>query len=305
MANSTNHERPILCYGEVLWDSLPHGLFPGGAPINVAYHLKQLGWRSIPVTAVGADFLGHELVRRLERWGLETAYVAVLSNKATGAVQVQLGPHGIPTYTILEDVAWDWLEMKPALLELAPRCAAIIYGTLAQRCEHNRQQLARLRKHAKGSRFIYDVNLRPPFDSPDLVWELARETDLIKLNHEELIRLLDERYDSAQLEEAARAFATRTGCPSVCVTAGPRGAGWLTGGAWHWEESRPVTVKDTIGAGDSFLAALVDGWLENALAAAEVLSRACRLAEYVASCDGATPAYRVTSEGRVMSAGAA
>ena len=57
---------PVLCFGEILWDSLPEGLFPGGAPFNVAYHLRRLGARAVPVTAVGRDTLGDESPRNAD-----------------------------------------------------------------------------------------------------------------------------------------------------------------------------------------------------------------------------------------------
>ncbi|HEY5812530.1 MAG TPA: PfkB family carbohydrate kinase, partial [Terrimicrobiaceae bacterium] len=83
---------PVLCFGEVLWDCLPRGLFPGGAPINVAYHLQKLGMTAFPVTAVGKDFLGQELIRRLEQWGLDTRFVNILPEKQTGVVRAHIQP---------------------------------------------------------------------------------------------------------------------------------------------------------------------------------------------------------------------
>ncbi|MBA4149252.1 MAG: carbohydrate kinase [Verrucomicrobia bacterium] len=290
----------ILCFGEVLWDSLPQGLFPGGAPINVAYHLKQLGDRAIPITAVGNDFLGQELVQRLRRWGLETDYISILPHKLTGAVQVQVDAKGSATYTIIEDVAWDWIELSSELEEVASQSRALVYGTLAQRSKHNRQQLTWLMERALKALKVYDVNLRPPFDSPELVWQLAKKADVIKLNDDELQKLLGKTLGRDALESGAQELAAITGCSRVCITAGAKGAGLLLDGNWFWAESEPITVADTIGAGDAFLAALVHGLLAGTVSPHDVLERASRLAEFVASNAGATPHYSISAEGQIQ-----
>ena len=58
----------VLSFGEALWDVLPRGIFLGGAPLNVAYHLSQHGIRALPVSAIGRDFLGDEIRRRAAGW---------------------------------------------------------------------------------------------------------------------------------------------------------------------------------------------------------------------------------------------
>ena len=295
----TQADATVICFGEILWDSLPRGLFPGGAPVNVAYHLKQLGARAVPVTAVGRDVLGDELLRRLQGWGLETEFVAVLPDKPTGLARVTVNDSGSPSFEIVENAAWDWIELTSATLELVKRSRALVFGSLAQRSAHNRRQLAVLRQHATRALKVFDVNLRAPFDPLDRVWELARGTDLIKLNDDELGRLLDRKLAGDRLEEAAREIAKRTGCTQVCVTAGAKGAGWICKGEWFWAAAKPVDVSDTVGAGDAFLAALLQGLLSGRLSPRQNLERACRLAEFVVSKPGATPSYSISLDGSI------
>ena len=128
----------------MLWDSLPQGLFPGGAPMNVAYHLRQLGLRAAPVSAVGHDTLGSELMRRVGSWGLETDLIRVREDKPTGLVRVTI-KEGSPSYEIVEDVAWDWIEIPTEHRERLRDVSALVFGSLAQRSEHNREQLQSLR----------------------------------------------------------------------------------------------------------------------------------------------------------------
>ena len=288
--------RPILCFGEILWDSLPRGLFPGGAPVNVAYHLKQLGTHPIPITAVGHDQLGQELLRRLKTWEVDISGVLIRPTKPTGLARVTL-VDGSPRFEIVEDAAWDWIEPQPAAMARAPESAAVVFGSLAQRSEYNRQSLTDLLAHCPSALKVFDVNLRAPYDSVERVWSLARNADLIKLNDHELSLLLNKTFPATELADAARQFAKRLGATRVCITAGANGAGLLLDGDWLWESARPVPVCDTVGAGDAFLAALLFGLLQQSNPPAEILRRACRLAEFVTTQDGATPAYELDGDG--------
>lgn len=295
---SEGQSKPVICFGEILWDSLPRGLFPGGAPMNVACHLKQLGAHPIPVTAVGRDQLGEELLRRLKAWGVDDSGVSVNPTKPTGLARVAVVA-GSPRFEIVEDVAWDWIEVPAELLERIHDSAAVVFGSLAQRCEPNRQQLCTLLDHCPTALRVFDVNLRPPYDSAERIWALAQRADLIKLNDHELGSLLHEPVTPADLAGTVRRFAQRAGVAKVCLTAGATGAGLLLDGEWFWEPAKPVPVRDSVGAGDSFLAALLFGLLQGNQPAAEILRRACRLAEFVVTQDGATPAYSVDASGNV------
>ena len=136
---------------------------------------------------------------------------------------------------------------------------------------------------------VFDVNFRPPFDDETRTWELARRSCLVKLNHDEAAQLVEG--DSEAYEKNARAIAERSTAERVCITAGAAGAGLLADGEWYWEASQPVDVADTVGAGDSFLAALVSGLLTEKDSVSVTLARACRLAEFIASQRGAQPDY--------------
>ncbi len=288
--------RSVICFGEVLWDSLPRGIFPGGAPVNVAYHLNQFGLTAYPVTAVGNDFLGEEFIRRFKYWNMSPTFVGQV-DKPTGAVVVDLDEDGIPTYKFLENVAWDEIPLPFELTKVCETAAAIVFGTLAQRSEFNREQLVKLRDWLPNARHVFDVNLRAPYDSKEVVWDLAKNCDLIKLNNEELVTMLDLVITTDALKTGAKLFAERTGCPRICVTAGSKGAGLWWGDQWFWEPAEKVEVKDTVGAGDSFLASLMDGWIVKGLTPDANLKRASRVAEFIATCDGAMPGYKLGADG--------
>lgn len=279
---------PVLCFGEVLWDCLPQGLFMGGAPVNVAYHLQQLGAKVLPISAVGDDFLGREIIRRLKRVGLDTRFVPDIADVQTGVVLVELTADGQPSYEIVQDVAWDMIPESADLMQAAADASAIVFGSLAQRSQANKKLLLEMLDTTNGLR-AFDVNLRRPFDDLDLVAELAAKADLIKLNNDEAYELAGLPGD-AEIEKVAREVGAKYACDRVCVTAGGDGAGMRVGADWYWGDGETVDVVDTIGAGDSFMAALVDGLLRGGGPQA-IIRRATRLAGFVAASRGAMPDY--------------
>jgi fructokinase len=289
-----NKPRPLaLCFGEILWDFLPDGLFLGGASLNAAYHMHHHGVDARVISAVGRDVLGEELLRRCTNWGLATDGIARLDHAPTGHVRVAIGDNGDARFDIVTDVAWDKISATEAILRAAARADAFVFGSLAQRSIENRialeRLLAALPKHALR---VFDANLRPPYDDLELVHLLARKATVFKLNATEAARLAANETEKPGREEAhTRRLAEMSGCGIVAITAGARGAGLVRDGRWVWEPGQPVKVADTVGAGDAFVASLVANLLQGEMQDGEILSRACRLGEWVASQRGGTPAY--------------
>lgn len=285
----------IICFGEMLWDCLPAGLFAGGAPFNVGYHLHQHGAKVHLVSASGRDFLGDELDRRLRTQGISTDLITRHHGLPTGTVIATVGHTGDAQYEITQSVAWDQIFVTQDTLHAAVEANAFVFGSLAQRSQFNRTMLDRLLSVLPDNALkVFDVNLRAPFDDLPLVRELASRATLLKLNADEAARLANRDNGLPAREEAdARTLAAQTRCQLICITAGERGAGLLRNGTWTWESSRPVEVIDTVGAGDSFLAALLSGLLSRpTIGDDELLAHACRLGEWVTTQRGATPAYK-------------
>lgn len=298
MATSAKRLSPtIVCFGEALWDILPRGIFLGGAPLNVAYHLSRLGVRALPVSAVGRDFLGDEALRRIAAWGIRTEFVTRVRRKPTSVVRANLDAAGVARFEIAQKVAWDRIKIPRQLRRMdAPQ--AIVYGSLALRGSGNRIAAMDLLTKWPDTLRVLDLNLRVPFDRGAGVRFALSYAQLLKLNDDELARMTAKPVTSeSQLEIAARKFAKSHDVARVCVTAGARGAGLLWGDEWFWEPARPVVVRDTVGAGDAFLAAFLAAHLERKETPRDALRAACRLGEFVAARDGATPPYRCNSRG--------
>src|SRR5207244_4114072 len=115
----------ILGVGEVLWDLLPGGPRLGGAPANFAFHCRQLGHSGAIVSRIGSDDLGIRLRGELTALGLPHEHVQSDSIKPTGTVIVDLDARGLPSYTIVDDVAYDYLDWNN---EIAG-ARAICFGT--------------------------------------------------------------------------------------------------------------------------------------------------------------------------------
>jgi fructokinase len=287
--NSSDMTTPLLvAIGEVVWDILPDRRVLGGAPVNVAYQLLGQGVAAGVITRVGADDLGDETLARLSHLGLPTGGVQ-RGPEPTGTVRVTFPRPQEPHFEIITPAAWDGIEPDPAFAYLAGRPFDLIFGTLAQRDERSRRTIRRLWQKA-GQRF-YDVNLRPPFTTRQLVLESLAVADLVKLNGEELAVVANwAGVAGPERNAVARRLMDRYNITVLVITEGAAGATLLTGEQSCHEPGRLVETVDPVGAGDAFFAALLAGYRRGS-AWSESLARANLLGAYVAANPGATPPH--------------
>ena len=277
----------IACFGEMLWDVLPTGRQPGGAPLNVAVHLHNFGLEAQIISRVGHDDLGTELLAFVESKGISACYVQRGETHLTGVVKANVSDHMEVTYQIVKPVAWDYIQYNDALSELVETAEVFVFGSLAARQAPSRETLYRLLQQAKLK--VFDVNLRPPHYSRDVVTYLLKQADVVKLNHHELAEIMDWFGVSSDEETALRWLAERFQLQAVCVTKGANGAILWVEQQLYRSPGIAVQVQDTIGSGDAFLAALLRGWLAGQ-PPADYLAFACAAGSLVASYQGATPA---------------
>ena len=282
----------VICFGEALWDVLSSMRSVGGAPLNVAYHLKKLGVRAWPMSGVGNDPLGEELKSQIEEWGLPSDLICSVADRETGRSLVTV-LEGEPNFEVLKDVAWDYIDVPENWPVECQPAEALVFGSLAQRSARNRAVLGAMFVAMPNALKVLDVNLRDAFEDYEQIWALARSADLVKLNDEEMQALMQTTATRANAEDCARSFQREAGCETVCMTMGAQGAGLLRCDEWHWVDAVPVKVRDTVGAGDSFLAGLIYGLLITQEDATATLRRSATLASFVASSDGATPDYDI------------
>jgi len=278
----------IVGLGEVLWDMLPAGPQLGGAPANFTCHARALGADATLISRVGTDELGREIITRLNALGVSTNGIVVDAQRPTGTVGVELDA-GQPRYIIHENVAWDFIEATPAALAAVCSADAVCFGTLAQRSETSRFAIRSLVSSAASDALrVCDINLRQHFYSQELIADSLALANVLKLNDAELPVLAalfglsgDTR---TQLAALARKFALRL----VVLTRGAQGSVLFDGTNWSEHPGIDVLVKDTIGAGDSFTAATVLGYLSG-WKLDRINAFANEVAAFVCSHPGATP----------------
>ena len=281
----------VVGLGELLWDILPTGEAQlGGAPANFVYMTALLGDRGTIASRIGDDSLGYEALDRWEQANVNITHVQLDPDHPTGTARVQLDDEGKPAYTIVEDVAWDYFEFSPDWQELAAQADAVCFGSLAQRSLVSRDTIRSFLKATRDETLIvFDVNLRKPFYSVEVLSESLRLSNIVKLNDEELrtvVELLE--LGGGRDEDSARRLLRYHDLQMVCVTRGDRGSLLVTESESVEHPGFKVDVVHTIGAGDAFSAALVRHYLRGE-SLERISDAANRLAALVATQVGATP----------------
>src|SRR6185295_16325883 len=244
----------IVGIGELLWDRLPEGEQLGGAPANFAYHASLLGNRVGVLSRIGSDRLGDRALERLRMLHLPTDLIQLDETHATGTVAVEVDASGQPDFVITEEVAWDYLEFTSQWQTLAARADAVCFGTLAQRSPVSRQAIRRfLDATRRDALRIFDVNLRQPFYTREIILESFALARLVKINHHELAQLaaMFELSGSSETELGGQ-LLSKFALELVCITRGNRGSLLVSRSETVEHPGFAVDVVDTIGAGDAF-----------------------------------------------------
>jgi fructokinase len=285
--NSTINKSKIVCFGEVLFDVFPTHTKIGGAPLNVGLRLASLGIETQIISRIGQDAKGKELIDFIERNDVSTAFIQTDSHFSTGEVTVKLDEKGSAFYTINYPVAWDKIEATPEAHDIVSSSDAVVFGSLVCRDTASYQSLLSLLNVAKYK--IFDVNLRAPFYTKELLSDLMNKADFIKFNDDELYEIseyLGSPYHS--LEQNMQFIAEKTNTQHICVTKGSHGAVLFYNNQLFYNSGYKITVADTVGAGDSFLAGLLSKLLTG-IAPQEAINFACALGALVAQEEGANP----------------
>ena len=277
----------IISIGEVVWDIFPERRVLGGAPVNVAYHLRCLDVEVGVVTRVGPDELGDRTIGTMTAMGLPVAGVQH-GDLPTGTVKVTMDVNNEPHFDIVKPAAWDNIVLAEAAEFIGARPFKLVFGSLAQRDERSRRTIRGLWQKAE-QRF-YDVNLRPPDTSREIVEASLAAADLVKVNGAELLEVGRwHNLSGNERKSVAQELMGRYNIAVLVVTEGAEGAWLLDGDDYFQAPASPVKVADTVGAGDAFFATLLAGY-ENGLGWQKCLDRATERGGYVASQHGATPA---------------
>ncbi|MDB4903460.1 MAG: hypothetical protein JWQ63_2741 [Mucilaginibacter sp.] len=281
----------ILCFGEILWDTFGDEKVAGGAPMNVARHLVQQGMPVLFASRVGTDASGKGLVEFLKTSGLYSDLLQNDDKLPTCEVTVQLDKNGQATYIIPEPVSWDNIQTSDVLNKAAEPASAIVFGSLACREETTRNTLLNLLNETTALK-VFDVNLRAPHYALSTIETLAAKANVLKMNEDEAALLIGG--NSQNLKEKIIEFQKTYHLKTICVTRGENGAIVWHDQVFFEHPGFKVTVVDTVGSGDAFLATFIAGLLEKK-PMQSVLERACKIGAFVASRRGANPIYEAES----------
>lgn len=289
---STENITHAICFGEVLWDMLPDGPQPGGAPLNVAYQLNKLGLKTQMISRIGADEKGMALKSLLEKWAIGTQLLQIDPQHATSEVIASLTDANEVKYEILFPVAWDFIQSGTEPQSAVAAAKYFIYGSLASRHQKSCGTLLDLLEHTKAIK-VLDVNFRPPFVNAEALEPLLLKADIVKLNEAELAQMQVLFQGVSTGEEAQVQFIQdRFQIAEVIITKGASGASYYNNSQVFQGYGQEVKVEDTIGSGDAFLAAFVAGH-HLGLPPEEMLSNAMDLGAFIATKKGGCPDYEI------------
>ena len=286
MNPSVNYK--VVCFGEVLWDILPDGAVPGGAPMNVAYHLHKLGNDPALITRIGVDARGKEILSIFSGYGLCTDYFQLDSENETGKVFAKPNEHNEMAYDIVMPVAWDFIQHETQLNRLVQEAEYFVFGSLAARNPVSANTLFSLIEMAKYK--VLDINLRPPHYNRRIVEQLLSKADFLKLNLPELELITGWFSHKIPINDRIKSVREKYHIPELVVTLGEKGAILYREDKFFLHGGFKVKVADTVGSGDAFLAGLLSKFLEKKRDE-EAIEFACALGAFIATKRGACPSY--------------
>ncbi|PTS99245.1 carbohydrate kinase [Flavobacterium sp. HMWF030] len=284
--NNGKNLKAVAC-GEVLWDVFANEKKIGGAPLNVALRMKTLGCEVAMISCVGNDEDGKAIKDQVKQLGLETDTIVVSEDFPTGLVNVTLNERGSATYEISYPSAWDKIELNDLAKATVKSADVLIYGSLVCRDNVSRNALVELLQNNVYK--VFDVNLRKPHYTYEILNQLMQSADFIKFNDEELLEIAKAMNSPFEgLEENMAFIEEKTKATAMCVTKGKHGALLLWEGKIYENGGYPIEVADTVGAGDSFLAALITSLLTGK-EPQNSIDFACAVGALVAEAPGANP----------------
>ncbi len=290
-------ELSVVCFGEVLWDHLPKGKRIGGAPLNVALRMSSYGIPTTMISRIGDDQEGQGIKEYMLRHQLQSV-LQVDSELETGKVVVDLDKNGDAKYTILKPVAWDNIGYSKSIEKAIKNSEIFIFGSLICRSEVSKATLIKCLESANCS--VFDVNLRNPVIDIEILKTLMCKSDFLKFNESELFYISQELgFDDKVISNCIKFISEISGCKEICVTRGGKGVVLFIENKFYHNSGFKVNIRDTVGAGDSFLATLLKE-LKTGKPPMQALDFASAVGSLVASKEGANSQIEYTEIQKLM-----
>ena len=244
--------------------------------------------------------MGEKLVNICSGYGLCTDYFQIDYKVPTGKVYAEFKEHNEVAYNIVKPVAWDFIQWEDDFVPLIQNSEYFVFGSLITRNKQSRTTLFKCLEITKKK--VLDINMRPPHYNKKIIEELLRKADILKMNLAELHLITGWFSDYNSDRDRIRLLKDKFGIQSIIVTRGSEGAILNLGDSFYDHPGYTVEVADTVGSGDSFLAAIISKLIDRA-PPEQVLDFASRLGAFIASCKGACPEYALSAISQIHSIG--
>lgn len=251
--------KSIFSFGEILWDIFPTATILGGAPFNLAARSNMLGEMGIMISRLGRDELGETAYQKVIDLGMNTDYLQWDEIYPTGTVDITIKEKSIPSYKIITNVAYDFIEMAPNLQESLEKADCFCFGTLAQRSDKSRQTLHTLLELFSSTFIFFDINLRKMCYSPQTIRHSLEKANALKMNDDE-VRELSQLFSikSDNMLQFCEFMIDEWNLDYCLITLGERGVfAHSASGNPIYIPGYKIKLADTVGAGDAFSAGFI------------------------------------------------
>ena len=295
----------ILVFGELLFDVYDDIAVIGGAPFNYSVQLSRLISKDDNlkfITALGKDDFSKDAIKFIENENIDSSLIQILDNYETGKATVFMNENKVPDYIIHENVAWDNIEfnsdIEKALNKKEERYDLFYFNILSCRSEKSYSALKNIFKNIDAKYKVCDVTFRKNYYTKEKVKEALDFINILKVNDDELLTIKNLFYPSLKIdlkkdnEILLKKLNKDFNIDYIFLTLGSDGAASFYNGEYIFKPSNKIKVVDTVGAGDSFCAALSYAILKKA-DIKKVLDFASAVSEEMIQVKGGTAKYDV------------
>ena len=286
----------ILTFGELLYDVYDDISVIGGAPFNYSIQLSRLLNNDDKlkfITALGYDELANDAINFIKKENIDSSLVQINNNYETGKATVFLNENKVPDYIIHENAAWDNIEYNERVENaLKEKYDLFYFNILSQRNECSYNTIKKIYNNINSKYKVCDVTFRKNYYTKEKIKEALEFINILKINDDELYTIKNIFYTSLKNdnEKLLKVLSKDFNIEYIFLTLGAEGASVLYEGEYIFKPSNKVKVVDTVGAGDSFAAALSYAILNN-LNIRKVLDFASAVSEEMVQLKGGTAKY--------------
>lgn len=288
----------ILVFGEILYDIYDDVAVIGGAPFNYSVQLSRLISKNDNlkfITALGKDDFSKDAFKFIENENIDSYLMQVLDNYETGKATVFMNENKIPDYIIHENVAWDNIEFNSDIEKsLKEKYDLFYFNILSCRSEKSYNTLKNIFKNIDSKYKVCDVTFRKNYYTKEKIKEALEFINILKINDDELAIIKSLFYPNLQNDNEIllKNLNKDFNIDYIFLTLGKSGASSFYNNQYIFKPSNKIKVVDTVGAGDSFCAALSYAILKK-LDIKKVLDFASAVSEEMIQVKGGTAKYNI------------